>query len=118
MENNNEAIFVETKMAYSVYKRYYTQFKTVAGSYDAKTKNICVYLPEQKTEFPKTWKRDGNHYETEGGCRVYFWNTGAARSYVVEHGNTNYNFKTRTIAAGFDSKDKVLQTVAEFESLI
>ena len=100
-----------TRMPYSVYKKYYYCCKTVEGSYNAITKTICVYLPEQKTAFPKTWKRNGNHYETPGGCRVYFWNTGAARSYLVEHGR-----ESRTIPPGIDSAAKVLKIVAEHET--
>lgn len=100
-----------TQMSYSVYKKYYEHCKIVAGSYNAKTKTVCVYLPEQKTSFPKTWKRNGNHYATPGGCRVYFWNTGAARSYVIEHGN-----ESRTISPGIDSAARVCSTVAEFEN--
>lgn len=105
-----------TRMPYSVYKKYYECCKIVAGSYNAKTKTVCVYLPEQKTAFPKTWRRNGNHYETPGGCRVYFWNTGASRSYVVEYGDMVYNHKSRTIPPGIDSAARVCSTVAEFEN--
>lgn len=113
--NKEDADVKAMRMPYSVYKKYYKDCKTVEGSYNASNRTIYVYLPAQTVEFPKTWKRNGNHYETPGGARVYFWNTGASRSYVVEYGDMVYNYKSRTIVPGMYSKEKVLQTVEEFE---
>lgn len=104
---------MERRIPYSLYKRGYNQFP--ASDYDAKTKTIMVNIPDIKRRvWPKEWKREGNELITPNRCHVYFWNTGLAQNYEVEWHSGPYNRKHRTIPAGFDAFDRVLQTVAEF----
>lgn len=105
---------MERRIPYSLYKTGYHQFP--ASDYDPKTKTILVDMPTAKRRvWPKDWKRDGNHYTTPGGCTVYFWNTGLAQNYLVERFFTPHHIKSKTIPAGFDSFNRVLEAVAEFE---
>lgn len=105
---------MERRIPYSLYKTGYDQFP--ATDYDPKTKTILVDLPQIKRRvWPKDWKRVGmNSFTTTNKCRVYFWNTGLAQNYLVEWYGGPYNQKSRTIHAGFDSFDRVMQTVREF----
>lgn len=40
----------EVKMLYSKYKKTYSQYQTVKGTYDTKDKTIIVLLPENKAK--------------------------------------------------------------------
>ena len=107
---------MKKRIPYSLYKSSYNEFP--ASDYDSKTKTIIVELPFIKRRlWPKTWGRVGNHYTTPGGCTVYFWNTGLAQNYMVEKFITIHNILSKTIPAGIDSFDRMLQTVAEFEEV-
>ena len=104
------------KMPYSLYKNYYNQFR--AEGYDSKTKTIMVDIPDVKRkQFPKDWKRAGNHYYTPGGCEVCFWNTGLAQNFEVRKFVSSYYTATRTIHPGIDSRQRVLKAVEQLESL-
>lgn len=104
---------MERRIPYSLYKTGYEQFQ--ACEYDPKTKTILVDLPPMKRRvWPKDWKRIGNHYTTPNGCCVYFWNTGLAQNYLVEWYGGPYNRKSRTINAGVDAFERMMQTVEEF----
>ena len=103
------------KMPYSLYKNYYNQFH--AEEYDSKTKTIMVDIPSiKRKQFPKEWKRDGNHYFTPGGCEVCFWSSGLAENFVVTRNVSAYQRYTKTIYPGIDARDKVIETVRLFES--
>ena len=98
---------MKKKMKYSLYKQSYSQFP--ADEYDARTKTIMVDLPGQPVKLPR-WEISGNHYNTPGGSHVYFWNTGLARNYLVE-----FDGRQKTVPAGFDSAERVLEIVDYFE---
>ena len=103
------------KMPYSLYKKYYNQFR--ADGYDSKTKTIMVDIPDVKRkQFPKDWKRDGNHYYTPGGCDVCVWSTGLSENFVVTRNISAYQRYTKTICPCIDARDKVIETVKLFES--
>lgn len=105
---------MKRRIPYSLFKAGYQRFP--ASDYDQKTKTILVDLPPMKRRaWPKEWKRIWNSFRTPGGCTVYFWNTGLAQNYLVERFITPHYSKSKTIPAGFDSFDRVLETVAEFE---
>lgn len=105
---------MERRIPYSLYKTGYEQFP--ARDYDQETKTILVDLPKIKRRvWPKDWKRSGgNWFSTPNGCEVYFWNTGLAQNYLVRWFGGPYNNKSRTIPAGIDAFQRVLDTVAEF----
>lgn len=103
------------KMPYILYKNYYNQY--YSEDYDSKTKTIMVDLPDVKRkQFPKEWKRSGNHYYTPGGCEVCVWNTGLAENFVVSRNISAYQRYSKTICPSIDARDKVIATVALFES--
>ena len=103
------------KMPYSLYKKYYSQFR--AEEYDGKTKTIMVDVPDvRRKPFPKDWKRNGNHYYTPGGCEVCFWNTGLSENFLVTREISAYQRYSKTICPGIDARDKVIETVKLFES--
>lgn len=107
---------MKKQIPYSLYKASYNDFP--ASDYDAKTKTIMVDIPPiKRRSCPKSWDRVGNHYTTPGGCTVYFWNTGLAQNYMVERFITIHSILSKTIPAGIDSFDRMLQTVAEFEGV-
>lgn len=105
---------MKRRIPYSLYKTGYEQFP--ATDYDPKTKTILVDLPPiKRLVWPKNWKRaGGNWLVAPNGCNVYFWNTGLAQNYEVEWSGGPFNRKHRTIPAGFDSFDYMMQTVKEF----
>ena len=107
---------MERRIPYNLYKTGYDKFP--ASDYDQKTKTILVDIPPIKRRvWPKDWKRvGGNWFVTPNGCSVYFWNTGLAQNYEVEWRSGNNNRKHRTIPAGYDSFDRMMQTVKEFGS--
>ena len=103
------------KMPYSLYKNYYNQFR--AEEYDSKTKTIMVDIPDVKRkQFPKEWRRDGNHYYTPGGCTIFFWNTGFAQCFEVTRTVSYHVRYCKTIYPGIDARDQVIETVKLFES--
>ena len=103
------------KMPYSLYKNYYSQFR--AEEYDVKTKTIMVDVPDvRRKQFPKDWKRAGNHYYTPGGCEVCFWNTGLSENFLVTRYISAYQRYSKTICPGIDAREKVIETVKLFES--
>lgn len=102
-------------MPYSLYKKYYNQFRT--EDYDSKTKTIMVDVPDVKRKpFPNDWKRDGNHYRTPGGCDVYVWNSGLSENFEVYRNVSCYDRYHKTICPGIDAREKVIDTVKLFES--
>ena len=108
---------MEKRIPYSLYKTGYHQFP--ASAYDPLTKTILVDMPPVKRRvWPKEWKRIANSFRTPGGCTVYFWNTGLSQNYLVERFITPHYSKSKTIPAGFDSFNRVLDTVAEFEGCL
>ena len=103
------------RMPYSLYKQYYRQFPS--EDYDPKTKTISVDVPEERRKtFPKSWKRDANHYFTPGGCEVLFWGSGLAENFVVRKYVSSYDIKSKTICPGIDARDRAIECVAQFES--
>ena len=103
------------KMPYSLYKKYYNQFRS--EDYDSKAKTIMVDIPDVKRKpFPKEWKRDCNQYFTPGGCAVSFWNTGLSESFEVTRNVSCYERYHKTICPSIDARDKVIETVRLFES--
>ena len=101
------------RLPYSLWKDYYHDFKS--EDYDPATKTILVDIPDRKRiQYPKSWRKSGNHYYTPGGCTVIFWNTGFARNYLVENG-VGYRKVSKTIHPGIDSFDRLLRTVEELE---
>lgn len=104
------------RMAYSIYKKYYSEFR--ADNYDSKTKTIEVEIPnDRRKPFPKTWVRNGNHYITPGRCDVYFWGTGAAENFLVCRSVSCYEQYQKTIVPGVDARERVLAVVSEFENI-
>lgn len=104
------------RMPYSLYKQYYRHFRS--EDYDSKTKTISVDVPDAKRKsFPKSWKRDGNHYFTPGGCEVIFWGTGFAENFVVRKYVSSYDTKSKTIFPGIDSRERVMECVLQFEAI-
>ena len=106
----------KTRMKYSLYKSCYSQFP--ADDYNAHDKTIMVDLPSAKRlPWPKTWNRNGNHLTTPGGCEVTYWNSGYAENFIVERYISRFYQPSRTISAGIDSRERVMQAVAEFEQI-
>lgn len=103
------------RMPYSLWKSYYRKYP--ADQYDIVSKTILVELPDIKpVKAPKDWIKSGNHYFTPGGTTVTFWNTGLARNYIVERFISTYRQMSKTINPGLNSMQKVIDTVAYFES--
>ncbi len=93
---------------YSLYKTGYTMFK--GSNYNAAKRTIDVDLPEYaKPRFPSDWEKCGNHYKTPNGCRVYFWNSGLAENFVVEHAKG-----TKTFPASLYAREQVIDYVSKF----
>lgn len=104
------------KMAYSLYKPFYSEFP--AEGYDPRSKTILVDMPEvHRKRFPREWKRSGNRYLTPGGCEVVSWNTGCAENFVVRRWISARNIQERTIRPGIHAREQVLACVAEFEAM-
>lgn len=104
------------KMPYSLYKNYYSHFRS--QDYDPKTKTISVDVPDVKRKpFPKAWKRDGNHYFTKGGCEVIFWGTGFSENFIVRKYASSYCIKSKTISPGMDARERVLEAVSQLEAI-
>lgn len=83
-----------------------------AYDYDKKTKTIEVELPDyKKPQFPKTWKKSGNHYITPEGFFVYFWNSGLAENFLVEKFISRYNSVSKTVPAGLYAREDVIKFV-------
>jgi hypothetical protein len=102
---------MEKTMRYALYKQSYSEFP--AHDYDARKKTIVVNLPDVKRpKLPSEWYRNGNHYFTPGGTVILFWNTDLAENFRVEHGSA-----ARTIPAGLYSRQKLIETVNEFDAL-
>ena len=100
-------------MPYSLYKSSYAEFK--ASNYNKVKKTIDVELPDyKKPQFPKDWTRVGNGYRTPNGCTVYFWNTGLAENFKVEHWVSQFNHQSKTISAGLYAREKVMEYVESF----
>lgn len=104
---------MKKRIPYWLYKAGYTEFK--ASDYDAGSKTIEVELPDVKRQrFPKEWRRDGNRYLTPNGCTVYFWGTGLAENFMVEHFVTVYNCQRKSFGPGINARQQVMEFVASF----
>lgn len=107
---------MKRRIPYWLYKTGYSQFP--ADDYDKLTKTIEVDIPPMKRRvWPKSWLRPGtNHMITEKGVEIYFWNSGIQQNYFVREPYKRFGRRERTIPAGFDAFDRVMQTVKEFEA--
>lgn len=109
------------RMSYSCYKKYYTSCKTVSGSYDAKSKTICVVTPKQ-ARIPKAWKAGdlfGGTYKTPGGVDVYVWGTGAEKNFLIEaNGWSKSRLISKTIHPGPDCMERLFAAVEELEKSV
>lgn len=64
----------------------------------------------------KQWERNGNHYRLVGTqVRVYFWNTGAKQTYMIEVlGLSVHSRNMWTIPGkGADARDKAIKMAFE-----
>lgn len=99
-------------MPYSLYKKSYDEFK--ADNYNASKKTIDVELPDyKKPQFPKNWEKRSNRYIAANGCIVYFWNTGLAENFLVEHG-CGYGKQSKSFSAGLYARENVMKFVESF----
>lgn len=104
---------MQRRIPYWLYKTGFDQFP--ASDYDKSTKTIVVDMPPMKRRvWPKEWKRRGNCFVTGKGVEVYCWNTGIQQNYLVMEPYKRFGRRQRTISAGFDSFERVMQTVKEF----
>lgn len=105
---------MKRRIPYWLYKTGYEQFP--ASDYDKATKTIEVDIPPMKRRvWPKEWKRCGNHFVTDKGTEIYYWNSGIQQNYLVQEPYKRFGRRECTISAGFDAFDRVIQTVKEFE---
>lgn len=108
---------MKRRIPYWLYKTGYSQFPAIG--YDESSKTIEVDIPPMKKRvWPNEWKRPGsNHMITNKGVEIYFWNSGIQQNYLVREPYKRFERRERTIHAGFDAFDRVMQTVEEFETL-
>lgn len=110
-----EVTEMKRRIPYWLYKTGYSQFP--ASDYDAAKKTIEVDIPPMKRRvWPKEWKRRGiNCLVTDKGVEIYYWNSGIQQNYLVMEPYKPFFRRERTIHAGFDAFERVMQTVKEFE---
>lgn len=82
---------MEKRVPYRVYKKIYSDAKTVSDSYDAKTKTIVVILPDKDENIkhlrfsPSAWKTSCNTKQLKGHLiSVIQWNRGAESNFMLE----------------------------------
>lgn len=69
----------------------------------------------------KQWKRNGNHYNLVGTkVNVYFWNSGANQTYLVEIlGRGAFAQRTYGISGkGSEARDKAIKKALELAEMI
>lgn len=95
---------------YSLYKKNYSELPT--ENYSKEKKTIDIILPDgySRPRFPSEWERFGNSYKTPNGCRVYFWASGLAEHFRVEH---YVSHSSKTFPPSLYVREQVMQYVLD-----